>query len=230
MRRPDAGRVFEHAARVRVGDAAPDGRARLDAIARWLQDAAFADVVDAGLDGVGGWVVRRCRIRVPRFPVFDEPLRAATFCTGLGRLWAERSTLVEGEGGGRVEAVALWVHVDPGSGRPRGLTDRFAEVYGPSAGGRVVKARLRHPPPPASASPAPWSFRAADLDVAGHVNNAVYWAIPEEELAGRRLESFDGEIEHRAPAGAGLARILGAGDMRWVLGGGEVHASLRLAP
>jgi acyl-ACP thioesterase len=228
---PARGRVYERRARVALADAAPDGRARLDAIARWLQDAAFADVVDAGLESAGAWVVRRCRIRVERFPSFREGLTVSTFCSGFGRLWAERSTVVEGDAGGRVETVALWVHLDSDTGRPRRPSERFEELYGPSAGGREVKARLRHPLPPTPVHTAPWTFRKADLDVAGHVNNAAYWAVLEEELVpGPRIASWDGEVEHRTAADAGSAEVASAGRMRWVLGDGEVRASFALGP
>ena len=44
------------------------GRVRLDGLARWLQDVAYADVEDAGLAERAVWVVRRTRIRVERFP------------------------------------------------------------------------------------------------------------------------------------------------------------------
>jgi hypothetical protein len=92
-------------------------------------------------------------------------------------------------------------------------------VYAPSAGGRRVKARLRHPAaPPSEATERPWRFRAADLDMAAHVNNAVYWAVVEEELAGAGLpDGWTGEIEHRAPADAGPATVLTDGDMRWIV-------------
>ncbi len=57
-------RRFAHADRVLLADATPDGRARLDALARWLQDAAYLDVADAGLGEGAAWVVRRSRVEV----------------------------------------------------------------------------------------------------------------------------------------------------------------------
>src|SRR3954469_12001782 len=98
-------RVYRHCARVGLADVTPAGRARLDAIARWLQDAAWADVTDSGLHDDGVWVVRRLALQVGRAPRFDEPLEVATFCSGVGRLWAERSSTLRGASGGHVEAV-----------------------------------------------------------------------------------------------------------------------------
>jgi acyl-ACP thioesterase len=225
---PSTGRVYRHAARVGLADVTPAGRARLDAIARWLQDAAWADVIDSGLEDDGVWIVRRLELRVPRAPRFDEPLELATFCSGVGRLWAERRTAVRGAGGGHVEAVGLWVHLDRSGARPRPLPDGFDHVYGESAGGRRIKARLHHPAePPPEAATTPWTFRQSDLDMAAHVNNAVYWAVLEEELAGAELPAgWRGEIEHRGPAAAGPATIAADGPLRWIGSDGEIVASL----
>jgi acyl-ACP thioesterase len=227
---PAGGRVFRHPAVAGLGDAAPSGRARLDAIARWLQDAALADVVDSGLDGGGVWVLRRLRLAVARFPRFGEAMEVATFCSGTGALVAERRSTVSAGGAAVVEAVAIWVHLDPDGLHPRPLPSGFETVYGAAAAGRRVRARLRHPPaPPDGAAERPWRFRAADLDLAGHVNNAVYWQVVEEELAGAEpAGELQVEIEYRAPADAGEAAVLADGAMRWIVARGDVVATVRL--
>jgi acyl-ACP thioesterase len=230
---PPAGRVFTERTRTGLGDVTPSGRVRLDAIARWLQDAAFADILDTGLPDDAVWVVRRLRLRVERFPRFGEAVEVATWCSGTGPLWAERRTTVRGEDGGRVEAVALWVHLDPDGLRPRPMPEGFEAVYGPAAGGRRVRARLRHPPVPegAPSDAVAWRFRAADLDLAAHVNNAAYWEVLEEDLAtgAERDEPLDAEIEHRAPGDAGDATVVRDGAMRWITGrDGELLASIAL--
>jgi acyl-ACP thioesterase len=215
---PPEGRVFHHADRATLADVAPSGRARLDAFARWLQDAAYEDALDSGLDGGGVWVVRRMELRVHRFPRLLDPIEVATFCSGVAPLWAERSSLVSSGGEPVAEAVAVWVHLQPDGARPRPLPPGFDAIYGRSAMGRRVRARLRHPPaPPADAAARPWRFRGADLDPAGHVNNAVYWQTLEDELvAADPAGGLEAEIEHRAPAGAGEASVLAAGPLRWV--------------
>jgi acyl-ACP thioesterase len=228
---PTEGRVFTDRARAGLGDVAPSGRVRLDALARWLQDAAFADLVDSGLPDDGVWIVRRLRMRVERFPRFREAAAVETWCSGTGSLWAERRSTIRGEDGGLVEAVALWVHLDPRGARPRPMPDGFAEVYGPSAAGRRVRARLRHrATPPEGASRLPWRFRVADLDLADHVNNAVYWQALEERIGDGPPEPLDVEIEHRTPADVGEATVLVEGSSVWIADGdGEVVASIFVA-
>jgi acyl-ACP thioesterase len=226
---PGVGRAFEQTVVAGLADAAPGGRVRLDALARWLQDAALDDVVDAGLGGVALWVVRRSRIRVERFPRFGEVATVRTWSSGTGRMWAQRRTTIAVGGARCVEAVALWVHLDPASGRPFPLTPAELDLYG---AGREVKARLRHPAPPPSATSRPWTFRATELDLADHVNNAAYWSPLEEELLGAPAEpaGADVEIEHKTPAQPGPHRVLAAGRRRWIVdaGSGEVRASFAL--
>jgi acyl-ACP thioesterase len=233
---PGTGRAFAQDVVAGLADAAPGGRVRLDALARWLQDAALNDVVDAGVGDVALWVVRRARIRVERFPRFGETATVRTWSSGLGRMWAQRRTSVTTPSGAAVEAVALWVHLDPAGGRPFPITERELEVYGPSTAGREVRARLRHPGPPEDAPWTPWVFRPTELDVADHINNAAYWAPLEAELlstaaaTGEELEAIDVEIEHKAPTQPGEHAIVADGPRRWILDdAGEVRASLVVA-
>jgi acyl-ACP thioesterase len=229
-RRHADGRAFSHERYPGFADCAPSGRMRLDALACWLQDVAYADVDDAGLAGAAVWVVRRTRIRVNRFPRFGERFQLTTFCSGLGRMWAERRTDVVPSDGDRpfVEAVSLWVHLDPTDWHPLVLSEQEIATYGGAAPDRRVSARLRHPGPPASNGGVPWTFRRTECDIADHVNNAAYWGPFEEELlAGPDPASIDVELEYRTPAQAGSKRVLRDGDLRWIVGGDdEVHASI----
>ena len=104
---PADGRVYTHDVVAGLADAAPSGRVRLDAIARWLQDAALADVVDSGLDGGGVWVLRRLHLCVEHFPRFGDSLCVETFCSGTGALVAERRSTVRPAGGGPAAVEAL---------------------------------------------------------------------------------------------------------------------------
>jgi acyl-ACP thioesterase len=214
-----------------IADAGAAGRCRLDAMARWLQDIAYADLVDAGFEGRGAWIVRRTRIRVESFPRFGEQLALRTFCSGIGRFSAERRTTIRGETGA-VETVSLWICLDPDRGRPMRFPPDFVAVYEESAGGRDANVRLRHPEPPSDAERSPWHFRAAELDPAGHINNSHYWTPLDEELAGGDdPESIDAEIEYRDPAMPGEVVLLREGSSMWIAApdGGEIHASVMTA-
>jgi acyl-ACP thioesterase len=230
---PAGGRVFTQSMRQGLADCAPSGRIRLDALARWLQDIAYADVEDAGLADHAVWVVRRTRLLVSRFPRFAERFTLTTFCSGLGKMWAERRTTFTRDGTvePEVEAVSLWVHLDPVSWRPFPFQQAEIDAYGDAAGGRRVKARLRHPRPGTDVEVSRWSFRATECDIAGHINNAAYWQPLEEELlAGPEPQRIDVEMEFKTPAQPGEKSIVRAGSRRWIVNGdGEAHASLLIA-
>jgi acyl-ACP thioesterase len=212
---PAAGRVYEGRRRVRLGDATPAGRLRFDALVRYLQDVANDDTRDAGFDDVMGWVVRRTVVQVERFPVYLESLALSTWCSGIGGRWAERRCRVVGDDGGLVETSTLWVHLDPGTMRPKVLPESFHALFGPSAGGRTVSARLLHPDAPTAVSARhPFPLRFTDFDVLRHVNNAVYWEAVEELLARRRelRAPLRAELEHRAPIEPGADVEIAAED------------------
>lgn len=232
---PPLGRRFTRLRSVRLGDASPGGRLRLDALARYLQDVSNDDTRDAGLAGAESWVVRRIVLEVLRSPVFNEELTLTTFCSGIGPRWAERRVAVTGSTGAQVEAATLWVHVDD-EGRPKTMSDHFHQLYAEAAMGRTVRARLAHDDPPADGAPSrrsrPWPLRFADFDVLAHMNNAAYWQPIEDELARRRelRAPMRAELEFRAAIEPGMDVELLTEDAAdrlwaWLIVGGRVHAS-----
>lgn len=208
--RPCTGRVFSFVTKVRLGDVDPHGLMRLDAIARALQDVATDDASDARLDRRFGWLVRRTLIDVSEPPRLGESVDVATWCTGIGRSWAERRSQIVGERGALVDTVSLWVQVDVETGRPARVATDFLDAYGTAAGGRGVSARLSLDGPSDSDRSLPWQTRATDFDPFGHANNAATWAFVEEHalLGDRRGRA---ELEYLRPVGAGVdIRILGS--------------------
>lgn len=173
-------------------------------------------------------------MRIDRLPRFSEQLELRTWCSGVAKSVAERSTSISGDLGAAVEVEAIWVHIDPESRRPARLPPTFAEAYGLSAAGRRPRSSLRHPStPPADAERLEWAFSRADMDILGHINNAMYWRVAEEYLQLDRLTGDGGvlEAEYRAGIGSGPAAIHRSGDMLWVSGAdGDVAATLLCAP
>jgi acyl-ACP thioesterase len=223
-------RRYVGARRVRLGDVHPDGSLRLDALARYAQDIATDDSAESGItDATGYWVLRRLVGELTGRMSLGEMVELTTFCGGSGPRWAERRTRVVGAGGATVELAAVWVHVDRTTGAPLPVPTDFREKYGDGTR-RRVRARLEHPLPPEGASRWAWALRATDFDVLGHVNNAVYWAAVEDDLAFRDPAPVTRvEMEHRAGIDPGDdVEIIQSGDeptRLWFTVGGDVRAS-----
>lgn len=230
---PAEGRRYRLTAVTRLGDVGPDGRIRLDALARHLQDIAGEDGDASGVGGV--WVLRRTALRWSGSrPRLGDPLTLTTFCAGSGSRWAERRTIIE-HPRGRIDSAAIWVLIDRVTGRPLALPASFPAIYGAAAATRVVSSRLTIPGPPEDATELPWHVRHADFDVLGHVNNARYWEAVEEALAARgRPPVRAAAIEFRAAIEAGhspslLTAPIEGGLRVWLHSDAGVHAAAELA-
>ncbi len=234
---PSAGRRYAAERLVRLGDVLPSGEARLDAMARYLQDIAADDGRDAGIDNHMAWLVRKTLMKVQRRPRLEEPIDLVTWASGSGARWAERRTTISAGGHPIVEAVSLWVCVDLATMRPTRIPERFWTVYRDAVGDRIVSSRLTHPDPPVDPPPGQraWPLRVADLDLLGHVNNAATWAAVEDELdrVGRGSGLLSAELEYRLPIDRShdltlLSEVSGGAMQVWMVAQGVVLATAAL--
>jgi acyl-ACP thioesterase len=197
---PAVGRSYRHRRNVRLADMDAGGRLRLDAVARFLQDVAIEDVQETGWGTPEHlWFVRRIRLEV-RVPFLDDrSVELVTWCSGLAAIAAGRRWSLQGDRGGRIEVDSVWIHLDADQ-RPARI-ESFG-VYAAATGGRPVSTRLELPVPAAGAVRVPWLLRTTDVDLHGHVNNAVYWQAVESVLA---ADGFDvraplvAELDFRDP-------------------------------
>lgn len=219
---PSSGRRFAHSRRVRLGDVGVDARIRLDAVARYLQDVAGDDWDDAVGPDDDTWVVRRTSVHLvagASWPRLGEEVTLSTWCAGTGAAWAERRSDVAIDGVVVVEASALWVPVDA-SGRPRRIRRNFFDIYGEPAT-RKVPGRVTSAPLAPTFSRA-WPLRASDLDVVGHVNNAVVW----EALADLNAPVHSATVVHLGSLEAGDDVTLASAPGRfWLVVDGAVRVA-----
>jgi acyl-ACP thioesterase len=180
---PAAGRTFSGVRSLRLADMDARGRLRLDALARFLQYLAIDDVGETGW-GLPEhiWFVRRIQVDVLVPFLDDDEVAMLTWCSGLAAIAAGRRWSITGNRGGRAEVDSVWIHLGP-DGRPKRI-EGF-DVYAETAAGRRVSARPELEAPPDDAARAPWPLRVTDVDLHGHVNNAVHWQAVEHLLAGR---------------------------------------------
>jgi acyl-ACP thioesterase len=218
------GRRFSAERPIRLSDADAAGRLRHDAVARYLQDVAADDVLDAGwAPDEHIWVVRRTVLDVVQPFLDDTAVELTTWCDAVAGSAAARRTTVAGDRGGRVEAEMIWIHLGPDL-QPLRLDERFLSIYGASAEGRRASTRLVLPGPDASAVATAWSLRSTDIDQLGHVNNAAYWAAVEEHF--ELTAPHRAVLEYRRPLDLGDALELRRSDgALWFVVGDDVRAS-----
>jgi acyl-ACP thioesterase len=221
------GRRFSADRPIRLSDADAAGRLRHDAIARYLQDVAADDVLDAGwAPDEHIWVVRRTVLEVLQPFLTDTAVELTTWCGAVAGAAAARRTSVAGDRGGRVEAEMIWIHLGRDL-QPQRLSDRFLSIYEASAEGRRASTRLKLPGPPTDAAVAPWTLRSTDIDQLGHVNNAAYWIAVEEEL--ELTSPHRAVLEYRRPVDLGDAvELQRSGEALWFVVGGDLRAAAAL--
>jgi acyl-ACP thioesterase len=215
-------RVFRTERPIRLSDTDANGRLRLDAVARYLQDVASDDWADAGFEShTHVWVVRKTWIEVEAPFTRDEQVDLSTWCSGIAGTSASRRYSLRGNAGGAIEAESVWIHLDH-SLRPLRLPKAFVEIYGASAAGNGVATRFVLPAPPAVEGES-WPLRGTDIDRLGHVNNAVYWQ-PVEERFGAAVRRA--ELEYRKPVDlTDDVRVVASESALWLVVGGDVRAA-----
>ena len=224
-------RRFTTRRRISLSDTDASGRLRLDAIARYLQDVASEDWLDAGFDHDSHvWVVRRTELEVQEAFRPEDGIELETWCSGVAGSAAARRYSIRGDAAGRIEAESIWIHLDHDL-RPKRLDERFHEVYGISAGGRRAPTRFTLPAPDAFDGER-WSFRAADIDRLGHVNNAAYWVPLDtawaEACVAVQLHHFRAVLEYRQPIDLGdPVTLVEDGSRIWLVVGADVRAAAR---
>lgn len=168
--------------RIRLSDTDATGRLRLDAVARYLQDAAIDDVVETNWGAPDHlWVLRAVRIDVLAPFLDDSTVDIVTWGSSFSGIAAGRRWSLSGDVGGAIEVDSTWIHLGPDA-RPARVGEGF-DGYVEAAQGRVASTKLTLVPPTEVARTA-WPLRATDVDRMGHVNNAAYWAAVEQRIQG----------------------------------------------
>jgi acyl-ACP thioesterase len=227
--RPASGRTFAARRRIRLADMDERGRLRLDAVARFLQDVAIEDVSETGWGTPEHlWFIRRIRLEVREPFLLDREVELVTWCSGLAAIAAGRRWSVTGDAGGRIEVDSVWIHLDADQ-RPARI-EGF-DVYAEATGGRGVSTRLELAAPGDGAASRPWALRSSDVDLHGHVNNAVHWQAVEEALRDSSLDAYlplVAELDYRDPIDlADDVELLVAGDGQALCVGFRVGEAMR---
>jgi acyl-ACP thioesterase len=202
---PATGRTYRVAYKIRLSDADATGRLRLDAVARFLQDAAIDDVEETGWGAPEHlWVLRSVRVDVVEPFLAGQTVSIVTWGSSFSALAAGRRWSLSGDAGGSIEVDSTWIHLGPDA-RPARIGTGF-DGYAEAAQGRVTSTKLTLAPPPLDGDRRVWPLRATDVDRMGHVNNAAYWAAVEQrllELGQDARRPLRGRLDYRHPIDLG---------------------------
>lgn len=192
----ESSRQFHISRQVALSDTDPAGRLRFDAAARYLQDVAAFDALDADISGIGNWVLKQNNFEILAFPTYGQKLDSKTYLTGSGRAWVERTSIISDKSSGSelIVARALWVLTNLTTGTPISIPQLVYSIYGPLATHHKVSIRNgTRPEVPLGANKLEWQIRFSDQDVLAHLNNATYLETVEEILYQNHIE-----ISHRS--------------------------------
>jgi len=197
--------VFDREWPLRVADIDREGRLRLDAACRHIQDIGQDHLRELGFEETHPlWIVRRTMVDLIRPIEFQDMLRLRRWCSGTSNRWCEMRVRIDGRKGGLVESEAFWININRETQMPSRIADDFLEGLRRTtevnrlrwkayvkAGSREDAAQIREYP-----------VRVTDIDLFDHMNNSVYWTVVEDYLASypeMLQKPLRVTIEHDAP-------------------------------
>ncbi len=201
--------VFEVGWPLRVADIDRDGRLRLDAACRHIQDIGLDQLRELGFeDSHPLWIVRRTMVDLIRPIEFKDMLRLRRWCSGTSNRWCEMRVRVDGRKGGLIESEAFWININRETQGPARISDEFLEgLQKTTEVDRLRwKAYLKAGVRDDADQIRDFPIRFTDIDLFDHVNNSVYWSVIEDYLSSypELLEKpLRVTIEHDAPVALG---------------------------
>lgn len=196
----------EYVWQVRSYECGPDGKARMDTICNYLQEAASLHAEEMGFsksdfESEGkdiSWVLTRLRVKMFRYPEWEEDVRVVTYPRGGRRIVAWRDfELFDAQGGRMGVATSEWMIINLATRKivpiPEYVFAAANTVRPPVLGEAPFAAKIRWPEEAKRLMEKTFRARRCDIDLNGHVNNVHYveWlleALPEPVPACGELE------------------------------------------
>jgi acyl-ACP thioesterase len=202
-------KVFDREWPLRVADVDRNGRLRLDAAARHIQDIGQDQLRESGFEAIHPlWIVRRTMIDMIKPIEFSDMLRLRRWCSATSTRWCEKRVRIDGRKGGLIESEAFWINISPDTLMPSRISDDFLDGLRRTTDVDRLrwKAYLKGGTREDATQVNEYPVRVADIDLFDHMNNCVYWSAVEEylfttpELLSAPLRIT---IEHEAPVALG---------------------------
>ena len=204
-------RFFETDFRVRTDDVDQEMRVRLDAIARYLQDAANDNLAATEFaETAPYWIVRRTIIDVLEPITWPSDFHVERWCGASSTRWTNMRVRLTAESqtnrfnpeprpNGHVETEAFWINVNE-QGMPSRITDSALELLNSMTDEHRLRWKAMNPEKAPAAGEVDLPdrehvLRVTDFDPFRHLNNAAYLEAVEDELTGH-TDLID--VPHRA--------------------------------
>ena len=171
---------------VRTYEWGPDGFATLPTICNYLQEAASLNAESlkfskSDFNAAGeniSWVLTRLKVRMDRFPAWEDHVHVATWPRGGRKIVAWRDFLLTDDAGGVFgRATSEWMLIDLATRKvvpvPQEVFDA-ADTSRSAAFGDEEFVRFRWPAEATGVVSQMFRARRGDIDLNGHVNNVHY--------------------------------------------------------
>jgi acyl-CoA thioester hydrolase len=167
------------------------------------------------------WLIRETEIEYLRPLHYDDTVEVKTWVADFRRVRSRRAYEFRNAASGKLVSQAMtdWVYLDSAAERPASIPPEMKAAFWKDGAPRSISQRERFPsspPPPPSAFRQRRRVEWRDLDMVGHVNNAVYlhyiedggiqmaavhgWPLARMEAQGFAVVARQHRIEYRHPA------------------------------
>jgi acyl-CoA thioester hydrolase len=194
---------------------------------RYMQEAAFDASAAAGYDMARYeamdhyWLIRETEIEYLRPLRYGDRVEVKTWVADFRRVRSRRAYEFRNAASSRLVAQAMtdWVYLDGTAERPASIPQEMKAAFWRGGAPASIPQRGRFPslpPPPSNAFRQQRRVEWRDLDMVGHVNNAVYlhyiedggiqmaaahgWPLARMEAEGFAVVARQHQIEYRQPA------------------------------
>lgn len=231
---PERGYVYRTSWKLLTGDIDMNLDARLDGVARYIQEVGAEHLVDAGFAEIHPhWIVQRTVIDVLEPIEWPSDIVFHRWAAGISTRWCAMRVRLDGSEGGRIETEGFWINMNKETLTPSLVSDALFDRFASTTENTRLKWRPWLAGPAADDAVTPFALRHTDIDHFRHVNNTVYWHGVHEvqalypEVVGRRYRAV---VEYRKPIAYGeqvnLHSTVRDGEVRlWFVVGDEVRAA-----
>ena len=127
---PESGYVYSTAWKLLTSDIDRHLHARLDGVARYIQEVGAEHLADAGAaESHPHWIVQRTVIDVIEPIELPSDITFRRWCSALSPRWCTMRVRLEGSSGGRIETEGFWILMNKDTLTPSRVSDEVFDLF-----------------------------------------------------------------------------------------------------